>query len=76
MKTTITNPTSIFINGQLTGSEVIHQVKSLIELNGIFEDQIALKNMDGSQPAYEVDAWLPVQTGTEEACFSDLLFCK
>ena len=41
MKTTITNPTSIFINGQLTGSEVIHQVKSLIELNGIFEDQIA-----------------------------------
>jgi hypothetical protein len=32
MEATITNPTSIFINGQLTGSEVIHQVKSLIEL--------------------------------------------
>jgi glucose-6-phosphate isomerase len=72
MGTTITNPTSIFINGQLTGSEVIHQVKSLIELNGIFEDQIAFQNMDGSQPAYEVDAWFPVQTGTEGGLFFGL----
>ncbi len=72
MKTAITNPISTFINGQLYGSEVIHKVKNLIELNGIFENQTAFQNMDGSQPAYEVDAWFPVQSGTEGGLFFGL----
>ena len=72
MKTAIINPASIFINGQLCGPEVIHKVKSLIELDGIFEDQAAFQSVDGSQPAYEVDSWLPVQSGTEGGLFFGL----
>lgn len=72
METPIENPASIFINGQLSGSEVIHQVKHLSELNGIFEDSITFQKMDGSQPVYEVDAWLPVQNGTEGGLFFGL----
>lgn len=72
MKTEITNPLSIFINGQLSGSEVLHQVKTLGELEGIFEDHPAFQSMDGSQTAYEVDSWQPVQSGTEGGLFFGL----
>ena len=72
MKTVIATPLSIFINGQLSGSEVNHTVKRLIELNGVFEDQIAFNNMDGNQPAYEVDVFFPVKSGTEGGLFFGL----
>ncbi|MEO6705292.1 MAG: glucose-6-phosphate isomerase family protein [Ginsengibacter sp.] len=72
METGITDPLSTFINGQLSGSEVIHKVKNLIELDGIFEDQAAFQNMDGNQSAYEVDAWFPVKSGTEGGLFFGL----
>ena len=72
MKIPIANPLSTFINDQLSGSEVVHTVKRLIELNGIFEDQPAFKNMDGNQLVYEVDAFFPVKSGTEGGLFFGL----
>lgn len=72
MKITIADSPSIFINGQLRGTEVLHQVKTLSELDGIFDDTVSFQSMDGSQPAYEVDSWLPVQSGTEGGLFFGL----
>jgi glucose-6-phosphate isomerase len=72
LKKEIICPTSIFTNGQLIGTDVIHRVKTLKELSGIFEDQIAFENMEGDQPIYEVGSWLPVHEGTEGGLFFGL----
>jgi hypothetical protein len=72
MKISTENPLTTFINGQLFGSQVIHTAKKLIELNGLFEDETAFNDMDGNQPAYEVDAFYPVKKGTEGGLFSAL----
>jgi glucose-6-phosphate isomerase len=72
MKISTENPLTTFINGQLFGSQVIHTAKKLIELNGLFEDETAFNDMDGNQPAYEVDAFYPVKKGTEGGLFFGL----
>jgi glucose-6-phosphate isomerase len=72
MKTPITDSACTFVDGQLSGSSVIHQVKTLIELNGLFEDQAAFQSMDGGQIAYEVDVYFPVQNGTEGGLYFGL----
>ncbi|MDB5025626.1 MAG: putative glucose-6-phosphate isomerase [Mucilaginibacter sp.] len=72
IQSSIRNPLITFINGQLTGADVVHQVKTLIELNGIFEDQTMFEKMNGSQIAYEVDVWCPVENGTEGGLFFGL----
>ncbi|MEO6187976.1 MAG: glucose-6-phosphate isomerase family protein, partial [Ginsengibacter sp.] len=72
MKTVIESALSTFINGQLSGSTVVHTVKKLIELDGVFEDQTAFNRMDGNQHAYEVDAFFPVESGTEGGLFFGL----
>ena len=72
MKAATLNPSSIFIKAQLSGPDVIHRLKKLTELIGIFEDQAAFKNMDGNQLVYEVDAFFPVKTGTEGGLFFGL----
>lgn len=66
------NPQIIFTNGQLNGPDVIHKKKYLSQLNGLFEDAAAFKEMAGDQIAYEVDAWCPVTEGTEGGLFFGL----
>lgn len=72
LKSEIINPGTFFRNGQLAGTAVIHKVKTLKELNGIFEDQSAFENMEGDQPVYEVDSWFPVGEGSEGGLFFGL----
>jgi hypothetical protein len=72
MKISTENPLTTFINGQLFGSQVIHTAKKLIELNGLFEDETAFNDMDGNQPAYEVDAFTRLQRELKGGCFSAL----
>jgi len=72
MKAAIANPLVTFMNSQLSGPEVIHKVKNLIELDGIFENQKEFQNMNGDLVAYEVDAWHPVPNGTEGGLFFGL----
>lgn len=69
MESSILTPQSIFINGQLSGGSIVNKVKKLFELSGIFEDQIAFKNMEADQTVYKVDSWFPVQSGTEGGLF-------
>ena len=49
---------------QLSGPVIIHRLKRPDELDGILENQEAFQSMDVSLIAYEVDSWLPVQSGT------------
>jgi glucose-6-phosphate isomerase len=72
MQNIISNPPIIFLGGQLKGSDIIHQVKNLGALNGIFEDQAAFDRMDAAQTAYEVDIWCPVENGTQGGLFFGL----
>lgn len=69
MKSLISPPQNIFINGQLSGNSVISKVKKLFELSDIFEDQIAFKNMEATLPVYKIDSWSPVQSDTEGGLF-------
>lgn len=66
------NPHAIFANGQLSGPDVIHKKKFLNQLNGLFEDAAAFKDLAGDQVVYEVDAWCPVPNGTEGGLFFGL----
>jgi glucose-6-phosphate isomerase len=60
---------SIFSNSHLIGADVTHTVKTLQELDGIFEDAKAFKNLRGDQTIYEVDSFMPVESGTEGGLF-------
>lgn len=71
-ETEVLTPAIMFLNSQLSGSEVIRSVKRLSQLKGIFEDEDAFNKMDGDQVAYEVDAYYPVAMGTEGGLFFGL----
>ncbi len=59
----------MFINGQLSGPEVIHKSKHLSQLKGLFEDKHAFQQMSGEQVVYDIDVWRPVPDGTEGGLF-------
>lgn len=50
-------------------TEVRESVKTLGQLEGIFENTSALKAMDPSTVVYRVQAWCPVPEGTEGGLF-------
>jgi glucose-6-phosphate isomerase len=65
-------PVVHFHNAALHGATVVHSVKRLSQLQGIFEDEAAFQQMDGEQVVYEVDAYCPVENGTEGGLFFGL----
>jgi glucose-6-phosphate isomerase len=62
-------PVAHFFNAALQGATVIHSVKHLRQMEGLFEDKSAFQRMDGEQVLYEVDAYCPVESGTEGGLF-------
>ena len=56
-------------NFSLYGGPVVHQVRLLKDIAGIFHDQKALSSMDNETPAYRVQSWLPVKEGTPGGLF-------
>jgi len=67
------NPT-IFINGELSGPDVIHRTKHLDQLEGVFKDKDAFNQMNGKEIVYEVDAFQPIEEGTEGGLFFGLTY--
>ncbi len=63
------HPAATFSNGQLSGPAVIHNIKILSGLKGIFKDTHAFEAMDGKQVVYEVEAYMPVAEGTPGGLF-------
>ena len=68
----IITPTTRFLNAKLEGSEVISSTKFLGDLKGVFEDEQAFQKMKQDRVAYKVDAFLPVDEGTEGGLFFGL----
>lgn len=68
----IINPSTRFFNAKLDGPEVISSTKLIGDLKGIFEDEQAFQKMEQDRVAYKVDAFLPVEEGTEGGLFFGL----
>jgi len=56
-------------SGKLTGSKVITVSKKLSELVNIFRDEDARREMKQDQMVYSVQAYMPVDEGTEAGLF-------
>ena len=54
---------------KMTGEPVINQVRKLKDIEGIFPDEEACRNMDTKQLVYTVQAWLPVKEGKTGGLF-------
>lgn len=65
-------PRAFFNSAHLNGENVLHESKRLSELAGIFGDNMAFLQMDGSRLVYEVYSWAPVPQGTEGGLFFGL----
>lgn len=53
----------------LTGTPVISQHRKLKDLEGFFQDEKTMKQMDTEQTVYKVQTWLPVKEGTPGGLF-------
>nr|MBD3622625.1 glucose-6-phosphate isomerase [Sunxiuqinia sp.] len=53
----------------MKGEPVVNQVRKLKDLKGVFQDEMAFKQMDSEQIAYSVQAWMPVKEGTPGGLF-------
>jgi glucose-6-phosphate isomerase len=58
-----------FATGDLTGSTVREDVRTLGELSGVFSDEGARSEMDPNQVVYRVQSFLPVPEGTPGGLF-------
>ncbi len=56
-------------NYAMAGAPIINKERKLGDLAGIFQDEIAFSEMDKEQPAYTIQAWLPVAEGTPGGLF-------
>lgn len=68
----VQEPKIAFMNAQLNGHEVVNSTKLLRDLKGVFEDEQAFEKQNGDQIVYKVDAFLPVEEGTEGGLFFGL----
>ena len=51
-------------NYHLAGELIIHQIRKLKDLKGIFQDQEVFDHTDQEELVYTVQSWLPVADGT------------
>ncbi len=58
-----------FSDGSLAGHEVIQTTRKVSQLAGFFENEAALKQMDGETVIYQVQAYFPVAQGLEGGLF-------
>ncbi|MEO6838435.1 MAG: glucose-6-phosphate isomerase family protein [Ginsengibacter sp.] len=58
-----------FIEGSLTGINVIHTKKVMADIKGIFRDEEGRNLVPPQTVIYEVDAYQPVKVGTEGGLF-------
>jgi glucose-6-phosphate isomerase len=56
-------------SGELRGKSIREQRRALRDLAGVFTDEAARQAMDGGQPVYRVQLYLPVEEGTEGGLF-------
>ncbi|MCC8155088.1 MAG: cupin domain-containing protein [Tannerellaceae bacterium] len=62
-------PTTIFTNNLLTGEGVKNDTRRLADVDTIFANQPALKEMDRQQTIYRVSSFLPVRENTSGGLF-------
>ena len=59
------SPVELALNNYaMKGEPVIHQMRVLKDIAGIFNDQAALSGMNQETLVYSVQAWMPVEEGT------------
>ena len=64
------SPVALSLNTmEMKGEPVVHQVRLLKDIKGIFADQDALREMDNETMVYSVQSWLPVIEGTPGGLF-------
>ncbi|HET6557880.1 MAG TPA: glucose-6-phosphate isomerase family protein [Prolixibacteraceae bacterium] len=56
-------------NFALKGEPIVHQLRMLKDVAGIFHDQVALTAMNPETQVYSVQSWLPVAEGTPGGLF-------
>ena len=54
---------------KITGEEVLTSAKFMHQLEGVFADGKAFKEIDQKQPVYEIQAYMPVEEGKEGGLF-------
>jgi glucose-6-phosphate isomerase, archaeal len=56
-------------NGRIEGAHIVERVKTLGELETLFEDREAFRRVSPSTVVYRVQSWAPVPEGTEGGLF-------
>ena len=59
----------ILANYAMKGEPILHQLRQLKDIDGIFHDQEALAELNSETPVYSVQAWMPVAEGTPGGLF-------
>lgn len=65
----IIKPQATFLGTKLEGDSIDKITRTIGDLKGIFADEEALKKMDASSKAYDVECYFPVKEGTEGGLF-------